>query len=237
MKYIQSVEGDEGVQKAWERVQAGYLLSAELLGTASCPSRRVSMGESRPSLSPIEMDVMKFFIVKAQVVHGIHCGSRVKIGGRSIVDWLHPVALESEHWQRGLLDALSYSKYWIRRGDSGNSRFMRELQWNGRMFGSFTQSEYDILRRWIDGLPSIANTLDSSCTKHHTSDDDSLSNHFAFGLSIDNNSFESLNSLHSLITPFPFQRLLTLDMIRPNHQPGRLANWPARLVVGPEHIK
>lgn len=61
-------------------------------------------------------------------------------------------------------------------------------------------------------MACLANTLDRSCTKYHTSDDDSLSNHFVFGLSINNNLFDPFNSLHSSITPFPFQRFLTLDI-------------------------
>ncbi|CAG8957264.1 hypothetical protein HYFRA_00010686 [Hymenoscyphus fraxineus] len=157
MNCILKVEGEEAAQKAWKRIQAGYMLSMGLPGTVVCPSRR-SMDESRVILSPIEMEVIRIFKAKAQVVHGIHCSSKIKIGSRTITEWLEPTALESKRWQLELLNSLSCAKYWIRRGDSSKSRFIHELQWNGRMFGSFTQDEYDILRKWIDGLSEISQT-------------------------------------------------------------------------------
>ncbi|KAI9049978.1 hypothetical protein LZ554_006124 [Drepanopeziza brunnea f. sp. 'monogermtubi'] len=166
MDYVRRVEGEGGVQKAWKKVQAGYLLSQGLPGSVVSPSRRkpVEMGSSEMPMvmNPVEMEVMRIFKAKAQVVHGIHCSSRVRIGARSVADWLNPVALESTRWQRDLLDALSHNRYWIRRGDSSKSRFIQELQWNGRMFGSFTQSEFDVLREWVDGLSNVSSVLDSS---------------------------------------------------------------------------
>ncbi|EKD12995.1 uncharacterized protein L3040_007078 [Drepanopeziza brunnea f. sp. 'multigermtubi'] len=166
MDYVRRVEGEEGVQKAWKKVQAGYLLSQRLPGSVVSPSRRKSLeigsSEMQVVMNPVETEVMRIFKAKAQVVHGIHCSSRVRIGARSVADWLNPVALESTHWQRDLLDALSHNRYWIRRGDSSKSRFIQELQWNGRMFGSFTQYEFDVLREWVDGLSNVFSVLDSS---------------------------------------------------------------------------
>ncbi|CAG8976826.1 hypothetical protein HYALB_00009090 [Hymenoscyphus albidus] len=157
MNCILEVEGEEAAQRAWKRIQTGYMLSVGLPGTVVCPSR-MPMDESRVILNPIEMEVIRIFKAKAQVVHGIHCSSKIKIGSRTITEWLEPTALESKRWQLELLNSLSCAKYWIRRGDSSKSRFIHELQWNGRMFGSFTQDEYDILRKWIDGLSEIPQT-------------------------------------------------------------------------------
>jgi hypothetical protein len=171
MDYIRRFEGQEAAQKAWKKIQAGYLLSSGLPGTVVCPSRKGQIDDFRVRLNPTEMKVIEIFQAKAQVVSGIHCGSRARIGSRSVADWLDPVALESKEWQIGLLDALSCSKYWIHKGNSNESRFMRELRWNGRMFGSFTHNEYNILRQWIDSLPNISLALEGPETNQGTNDD------------------------------------------------------------------
>jgi len=166
MDYIHKVEGEEGAQKAWKKLQAGYLLSLGLPGTTV--RKPGPKNGSRVCLTTAETEVMKIFKAKAQVVHGIHCSSRVRIGTRSVAEWLDPVALESTRWQRELLDALSFSKYWICRGDSAKSRFIQELQWHGRMFGAFSQYEYDTLKRWIDNLPNASLVLESSDSIYDT---------------------------------------------------------------------
>jgi len=180
MDYVRRVEGEEAVQRAWEKIQAGYLLSQGLPGTAVSPSQRKRVGSCEVQLSPIETEVMRIFKAKAAVVHGIHCCSRIRIGSRSIADWLDPVALESTKWQMGLLNSLGCSKYWIRRGDSGSSRFMRELQWNGRMFGAFTQDEYNVLKEWVDNLTSISLVLEDSGANQNRDEEDILSGYPVF---------------------------------------------------------
>ena len=211
MDYIFRVEGEKAAQKAWEKLQAGYLLSLGLPGTTVCPSRKRPIDGSDTPPSPTEMEVIRIFKAKAQVVHGIHCSSRVKIGSRSVADWLDPVALESKKWQMALLDALSCSKYWICRGDSSKSRFIQELQWNGRMFGAFTQNEYDALRRWVDGLPSTSLALEClDAGKNIDSNDDILSGYPvyqpAYNATFLETSFPSL----SATTLFSFQSLPSL---------------------------
>jgi hypothetical protein len=155
MDYVQRTEGEEAVHQAWKRLQAGYLLSSGLPGTAIPPTKR-SVKSHDITFNPTEMEVARIFKAKAHVEHGIHCSSKVKIGARTVSEWLDPAALESELWQKSLLNALSNSKFWVCRGDSSKSRFIQEMQWNGRMFGSFTQDEYSLLKRWIDGLPSLS---------------------------------------------------------------------------------
>jgi hypothetical protein len=211
MDYIRRAGGEEAAQEAWKRLQAGYLLSLGLPGTAVCPSRRRLRDGSRVLLSPTEMDVIKIFKAKAQVVHGIHCSSKVRIGSRSVAEWLDPVALESKKWQIDLLDALSCSKYWIRRGDSSKSRFIRELQWNGRMFGSFTQDEYDVLGKWIDNLASISLAMEDPDVKQNT-DDDILSGDPVFRPPSSARFTETSTYQHSATALFSFQTLPPLDI-------------------------
>ncbi|PMD21341.1 hypothetical protein NA56DRAFT_720357 [Hyaloscypha hepaticicola] len=210
MDYIFRVEGEKAAQKAWEKLQAGYLLSLGLPGTTVGPSRKRPIDGSDIPLSPTEMEVIRIFKAKAEVVHGIHCSSRVKIGSRSVADWLDPVALESKKWQMGLLDALSCSKYWICRGDSSKSRFIQELRWNGRMFGAFTQNEYDTLRRWVDGLPSTSLALECFNAGENIDSDDILSGYPVFQPAYNANFLETSFSSLSATTLFPFQSLPSL---------------------------
>ena len=211
MDYIRRAGGEEVAHEAWKRLQAGYLLSLGLPGTAVCPSRRRASDGSRVFLSTTEMEVIKIFKAKAQVVHGIHCSSKVRIGSRSVAEWLDPVALESKKWQIELLDALSGSKYWIRRGDSSKSRFIRELQWNGRMFGSFTQDEYDVLGKWINNLASISLAMEDPDVKQNT-DDDILSGYPVFRHPSTARFTETLTYQRSATTLFSFQSLPPLDI-------------------------
>jgi hypothetical protein len=157
------------------------------------------------------MEVIKIFKAKAQVVHGIHCSSKIRIGSRSVADWLDPPALESRNWQRGLLDALSGSKYWVCRGDSSKSRFIRELQWNGRMFGSFTQEEYDVLRRWIDSLGTAALAIEGT-GKRQNIEDDTLSGQPVFQPSYRASLSEISIFQQYSTTLFSFQNLPPLDI-------------------------
>ena len=213
MDHIRRTEGEEAAQRAWSKIQAGYLLSSGLPGTVVCPSskREIPVDGVTVRLSPTEKQVIEIFQAKAQVVSGIHCGSRVKIGCRSVVDWLNPIALQSKEWQIELLDSLSSSKYWINKGDSSGSRFMRELQWNGRMFGSFTHDEYNILRQWIDGLINIPLALEESQMNHAIDAKDCMLFDFP-GL-----KFQSIFSLASIVSKpytdsFSFGDLPILDV-------------------------
>ncbi|RDL36127.1 Uncharacterized protein BP5553_06739 [Venustampulla echinocandica] len=220
MSHILKSEGKEAAQKAWGKLQAGYLLSSCLPGTVICPSRKILNNRSNIHLDPTEVKVINIFRAKAQVAHGFHCSSRVKIGSRSVADWLDPVALESKEWQKGLLDAMSSSKYWICKGDSSKSRFIQELQWNGRMFGSFTQDEYDVLRGWIDNLSNKSPILQTPDTPMHNSNDDNhdddnediLSGYPVFHPSYSGRGSGVPKSFQPATALFTFQTLPTLDI-------------------------
>ena len=74
------------------------------------------------------------------------------IKSRKLVDWLDPVSFESDAWQKEFIGALANSKPWVRKGNSAQSSLMALLAWDGKMFGSFTQNEVEVVRSWIDSL-------------------------------------------------------------------------------------
>lgn len=159
--YVELVERDDGVEAArtaWRRVQAGYILAEGLPTTPESPSLKVESDGPFPR-NETEAALLGIFAAKAFVAHKIHCSSRLKIGRRSLVDWLEPKAFAEKQWQKDFLQDLSNCRPWVIKGDSGKSRLVRELSWEGRMFGSFTQTEVDVVTAWIDELGSPVQTL------------------------------------------------------------------------------
>jgi hypothetical protein len=123
----------------WKRVQAGYVLS--------------STSNEKSPLLDTDRHVADLLRLKANASHKIHCPSRVKIDGQPLAQWLSP-----EHWtqsdrsRKKCLTSLSNAKPWVVRGKSEKSLLMRELSWNGRMFGAFTNKEVGDVQAWIDNL-------------------------------------------------------------------------------------
>ncbi|KAK7177836.1 hypothetical protein PSPO01_16114 [Paraphaeosphaeria sporulosa] len=153
IKLIEQKEGQDAADVAWRRVQAGYILAEGLPTTPESPSLRTKSNDGSPSLrSRTELQLLKIFAAKCVVAHKIHCNSRLKIGRRSLVDWLEPRAFADPNWQKNFLHDLSNCKPWIIKGSSEKSKLVKELSWEGRMFGSFTQSEVVIVKAWIDEL-------------------------------------------------------------------------------------
>jgi hypothetical protein len=160
--YIQLVERNEGqkaAHKAWKRVQAGYILAEGLPTTPESPSTKANMSkhsivasQKTPPLTDTETSLLRIFSAKSPVAHKIHCNSRLRIGRRSLVDWLEPNAFLDGQWQRDFLHDLGNCKPWVIRGSSATSRLVKELSWEGKMFGSFTQTEVEVVKRWIDEL-------------------------------------------------------------------------------------
>lgn len=152
--YIDLVEQDEGPEAAhvaWKRVQAGYILAEGLPTTPESLSLKVEPEGPFPR-SETEAALLDVFAAKAFVAHKIHCNSRLKIGRRSLVDWLEPKAFADKQWQKEFLQDLGSCKPWVIKGDSQKSRLVKELSWEGKMFGSFTQTEVEIVKAWIDEL-------------------------------------------------------------------------------------
>ena len=153
MAHVSVTQGDIATQQAWRRVQAGFILSQKLSSSPTCPSRRSSALASFPS-NAAEAEVIRIFRSKATVAHGIHCGSRIRFGGRNLDDWFEPTAFSTKQWQMDFLKYLGNLRPWVRKGDSERSKLVQELSWGGKMFGSFTQNEVNAVRRWIDGMQS-----------------------------------------------------------------------------------
>jgi hypothetical protein len=152
--YIDTIEHKEGVEAAhvaWKRVQAGYVLAEGLPTTPESPSLKTPIEEPFPRTNT-EAAVVDIFAAKSFVAHKIHCNSRLRIGRRSLVDWLEPNAFKNLSWQKEFMHDLSNCKPWIFKGDSAKSRLVKELSWEGKMFGSFTEKEVEVVRAWIDGL-------------------------------------------------------------------------------------
>ncbi|KAF3089147.1 hypothetical protein TWF594_010977 [Orbilia oligospora] len=156
IEYIELIRARDGyaaAHEAWVRVQAGYVLSSGL-PIAPASSTIDKSASPRRIFSDLEREVVRIFKSKAEVSQKIHCGSNLKLGGRAIFEWLEPSVLASEENQATLLDVLSNSKPWVYQGESQRSRFIKELSWGGKMFGSFTRNEVTTIEMWIDSLGS-----------------------------------------------------------------------------------
>ena len=152
-EHVQATQGAQAVEHAWRRFQTGFILSAGLPTTPKSPSMRKPLVDSFPRTEH-EAQVIKIILAKAAVSHKIHCSSRLKVGRQSLVEWLEPTALASTSRQMEFLDELSNLKPWVRKGNSTGSKLIQELSWGGKMFGSFTQNEVAVFKRWIDSMRS-----------------------------------------------------------------------------------
>lgn len=90
--------------------------------------------------------VEKIFHAKSRACHLIHCGSKTKIGGRTLYVWLSPEVMELHRWRLELLDSLSTMKMLVCRGQSGKSKFLRDIILGEKMFGAFTMSEVESVK-------------------------------------------------------------------------------------------
>lgn len=152
-EHLQTTQGTQAVERAWRRFQTGFILSDGLPTTPKSPSMRKPLVDSFPRTGQ-EAQVIKIILAKAAVSHRIHCSSRLKVGRQSLVEWLNPTALASKSRQMEFLDELSNLKPWVRKGNSAGSKLIQELSWGGKMFGSFTQNEVEVFKRWIDSMRS-----------------------------------------------------------------------------------
>ena len=184
MEHEQKISGSSGVEVAWKRIQAGFVLSAGLPTSPSSltpSSQEAQLVESFPR-NKLEADVVEIFKAKAAVAQKVHSSSQLVIGRRTLVKWLEPGAFASTQWQKDFLDDLSNSRPWIRKGNGGESRLVQELSWGGRMFGSFTQIEVEVVKRWIDSLgeprlsPSWSHTYWSFIGQAEIKSDEALRN-------------------------------------------------------------
>lgn len=152
---IRRIEGEEGVQKAWKRIQTGYIMS-QTLGDGSPKLHKDTAAHPNPAIliNPLSEQLIEIFKAKAAVSQKFHYQSKVRIGSYALSEWLNPSMWEGAdgRQQIHLLNVLSQTKPWVAAGNSERSRILKELSWGGRMFGAFTESEVAIFRSWIDSL-------------------------------------------------------------------------------------
>ncbi|KAH7128964.1 hypothetical protein EDB81DRAFT_845946 [Dactylonectria macrodidyma] len=155
-------------QEAWRRVQAGYLLS-KTLGSdyegpySSSPASTVVGDDTTATTADVSEDALTgeeplsqeeayiadLLLLKANVSQKIHCPGKLRVGKRPLSDWF---LREAWRTRREFIDALANATPWVRAGLSSSSLLIRELAWEGRMFGAFTHTEVEALSAWIDGL-------------------------------------------------------------------------------------
>ncbi|RFU25077.1 hypothetical protein B7463_g11256, partial [Scytalidium lignicola] len=149
--HVAETEGEVAAEMAWKRIQAGYIFSEWQFQKGNQPTNIIARLNDG-SHDRLESKVLAIFGSKIQAAHRLHCGSPVKIGKRSLTDWLDPEAFLAEEWQREFIRCLSTSKPWVYPGDSQRSKLAKEIRWGGRMYGAFTKSELETLELWINSL-------------------------------------------------------------------------------------
>ncbi|KAF4224431.1 hypothetical protein CNMCM6457_009457 [Aspergillus fumigatiaffinis] len=154
LEVVRAAQGNTAMQKAWKRVQVGYILSQTLGNSSSLGTAGLGLASPDVLLGPLSTRVMDILRSKALVSHSIHSQSRARIGSYTLSDWLDPSLWTHSNGlhQLDLLTALSQAKPWVFAGESSKSILLRELSWGGRMFGAFTDNEVTTLREWIDAL-------------------------------------------------------------------------------------
>lgn len=153
IEHVTATEGQAAADIAWKRVQAGYTFS-EWQSQKGSHETNILESLRDGSTEILESKVLAIFSSKVQAAHRLHCGSRVRIGKRSLADWLDPAVFSDREWQLDFLRCLSVSKPWVYPGDSRKSRLAQELRWGGKMYGAFTKSELETLDLWINHLGS-----------------------------------------------------------------------------------
>ncbi|KAJ5212480.1 uncharacterized protein N7498_004126 [Penicillium cinerascens] len=144
LEFIKATKSPSVLEEHWRRVQAGYTLS-QTLAVSPCDgngfsesgiqaSRCVSQIVPTDSLSRQTIEIFKS---KSTVSPKYHCQSKVKIGNRTLAEWLDSSLWKHEDEQKHI-EAFGGA--------------CPELSWGGRMFGAFTNEELDALIAWIDLL-------------------------------------------------------------------------------------
>ncbi|KAL4812563.1 hypothetical protein BDW67DRAFT_193560 [Aspergillus spinulosporus] len=161
LEFIKATESPSVLQEHWRRVQAGYTLS-QTLAVSPCDGNGGSesgfpASRCASQIVPTNLltrRIIEIFKSKSTVSPKYHCQSKVRIGNRTLAEWL-----DSSLWKHGdgqkhieLLGSLAESKRWVQPGMGSESKLVQELSWGGRMFGAFTNEELDVLTAWIDLL-------------------------------------------------------------------------------------
>lgn len=152
LKDTRRLYGDDLAHQAWRRVQAGFILSQSLSTNFGQRLPLVNTAAGDRPRNKHEAKLIQIFRNKAPAAHNIHSSTHIKIGRRKLNEWLDPDAFASTQWQMDFVDDLGKAVPWVRAGDSSGSKLVQELSWQGKMFGAFTHSEAQMIKRWIDSL-------------------------------------------------------------------------------------
>ncbi|WWC69838.1 uncharacterized protein I206_103781 [Kwoniella pini CBS 10737] len=229
-RYLEGIrqrEGEEVMQVIWKRIQVGYILAEGLPTTPSGPVEfeqvlnNLGQLSWRPrkevakSATRIEKRLSSLIIKKSRAAEKMHCTSRMKVGNLSIEEWLDPDSI-SEGKVLDFLRILSNKRPFVIKGEPERSRFMRDLEWGGKMFGAFTGSEVHAVKDWIMSLKPKSH---SQGTYHHFTGHTVLIPDTA---QVDNRKLtpfeiraQDLRTLHdsSTLPPTSFDESLTADAV------------------------
>jgi hypothetical protein len=153
IRHVSETEGKVAAEVAWRKVQAGYIFSEWQFQNDS-QSTNIFARLSDSAHDELEKRVLAIFSSKIQAAHRLHCGSRVKIGKRSLAEWLEPEHFLAQDWQQEFLQSLSTCRPWVYPGNSQKSKLAQELRWGGKMYGAFTKNELETFELWINSLGS-----------------------------------------------------------------------------------
>ncbi|WWD03158.1 hypothetical protein V865_001205 [Kwoniella europaea PYCC6329] len=165
-RYLEGIrerDGEEAMENVWRRVQTGYILAEGLPTTPSGPVEfepTIGAGgktfwqprkfPDRPP-TPAEARLVDVIMRKAGAAEKMHCTSRMKISNLTVEQWLDPQTL-TQVKTLSFIRALASKRPFVMPGEPSRSRFMRDLEWGGKMFGAFTGSESHVVKEWILSL-------------------------------------------------------------------------------------
>lgn len=153
IRHMSETEGEVAAETAWRRIQAGYVFSEWQFRNYS-QATHIFARLNDNAHDKLEQNVLAIFSSKIQAAHRLHCGSRVKIGKRSLAEWLEPESFLAKEWQQEFIQSLSTCKPWVYPGNSQRSKLAQELRWGGKMYGAFTKSELETFELWINSMGS-----------------------------------------------------------------------------------
>ncbi|PVH98975.1 hypothetical protein DM02DRAFT_680612 [Periconia macrospinosa] len=247
LEIVRSTAGEESMQIAWKRIQAGYVMSWALASQATHHRNGLrDIVKDSKTLPTRDLDnrIIGILKAKALVSQGCHFQSRARIAGRSLSEWLAPNMWNHHNPQLGsqLLAELSKARPWVYAGASSKSLLLKELEWGGRMFGAFTNDEVTTLRMWIDSLaPAVVSEVYWSFTSRtYCSSREAISQlqdptlHYPVTVAnmVDDTNFERLVQSHSLkhpILPGALAEFPTYSLSLPKKLPSLSILWFAHI--------
>lgn len=159
--------GQAFADEMWARVKLGYALADAVPTTpllkrgqrdetprdlTSTALTSEDVDPPSPAADKRRQAVIDILRSKSTTAVGVHASVHAQLAGRSVSEWLNPEHIEENAPK--LLDSLASSSVWVKPGDAANSRFVKEFEWGGKMFGAMTASEVESLKAWVNGLPA-----------------------------------------------------------------------------------